>query len=118
MTHEKEDNTLSNSLFPRYSHSYVQAKPYQPRFIVPTNSNCYTLSSPVLNPYTRVSSPYRPQPINNNYLVPYPPNPYVVNSYAVNHSANHHDKTNLVLIAILILASLDLIFVRPLKKNN
>lgn len=106
---EEEDNILSNSLFPRYSHSYQPANFNQTR----------SISSPILYSYTKVSFPYHPSLLNYNYPVTYPPTPYSVNSYAFNPSANNnHDKTNLVLIAILILASLDLIFVRPLKKNN
>lgn len=100
---------MNNSLFPRYSHSYQPSNFYQPRFI----------SSPVIYSYTRVSFPYHPRPLNHNYPVTYPLTPYAVNSYGVNPSANNnHAGTNLVLIAILILASIDLIFVRPLKKNN
>lgn len=111
---------MSNSLFSRYHHSYIPAK-------------YYPLSSPVLYSNIRPSNSYRitypPNPhivyphVVNSYAVSphtgnnYSVTPYVVNPYTVNTSMDNN-RINLLLIAILILTSLDLIFIRPYKRNN
>ncbi|KUO58872.1 MAG: hypothetical protein APF84_14155 [Gracilibacter sp. BRH_c7a] len=103
---------MNNLLFSGYSHSYLPVKSNPLKAITPINNNCYPLSSPIFYPYRRVYTPY---PLySSNY---YPVN-YINNPYATNTQDNNYWRVNLLLIAILILTSLDLIFVRPLKKNN
>ena len=100
---------MNHLLFSRYSYPYRGPQLNQPRNTLPNNRG-YTLSSPVLVSYTTTY----------NYPLAYHPLPHpnvFNNNPSINFSRTdfNYNRTDLILIAILILASIDLIFIRPHK---
>lgn len=99
---------MNHLLFSRYSYPSLGPQLNHPRNILPNNRG-YTLSSPVLVSYTKKTYNY---PLAYHPL----PHPYTFNNNpSINYNTDNYNRTDLILIAILILTSIDLIFIRPRK---
>lgn len=104
---------MNHLLRTRHLQPYPAGVYHQPSGLRARTSVRPPLSSYSFKPYVGPLSPYHPPPISYTYSPAQPQLAYL----AINPENNHHDRIEIILIAILILVSLDIIFVRPYKKN-